>query len=71
MRKWCATVAIGAMFALPALAQQKSAAGDDSTAKTESPAAAAPASTGNGFAGLRSTRNPFALPEAPRPNAFP
>jgi outer membrane protein OmpA-like peptidoglycan-associated protein len=71
MRKWCATVAIGAMFALPALAQQKSAAGDDSTAKTESPAAAAPAGTGNGFAALRSTRNPFALPEAPRPNAFP
>ena len=71
MRKWCVAVAICAMFAVPMSAQQKSARADDNVAKSETSAAATPASTGNGGGLVRAARNAFALPEAPRPKAFP
>jgi outer membrane protein OmpA-like peptidoglycan-associated protein len=69
MRKWCAIVAMGAMFALPAWAQQRNA-GEDSTAKTENSGATA-ANAASGAAALRTARSPFVVPEAPRPKAFP
>ena len=71
MRKWCVAGVICAMFALPALARQKSAGADDYVTKSETSAAATPASTGNGGGLVRAARNAFALPEAPRPKAFP
>jgi outer membrane protein OmpA-like peptidoglycan-associated protein len=67
MRKWCAAAAVGALFVLPALAQQK----DDNstkpatevTAATDAPAASeAPAVAKTGI---------FAVPATPRPTPFP
>src|SRR5215813_9934488 len=72
MRKWYAALAIGAVFTLPAWAQQKNA--DDETAaaaKAERAAPAASANTANGAALTRSMRSPLATPEAPRPKPFP
>lgn len=67
MRKWCATVAMGALLALPTWAQQKnSGAGDDSNganATTESSPAASNAVN-------VAPRNIFALP-SPKPKATP
>ena len=65
MRKWCAMVVIGALFALPLVAQEK----DDSAAKpaTEATteAAAAPANV------APVTRSVWALPNVPKATPFP
>src|SRR5262249_50636466 len=65
MRKWCAAAAVGALCALPLLAQQK-----DETAKpaTEATTAAAPAAS-EGVAPL--TRSVWAIPAVPRTTPFP
>jgi hypothetical protein len=59
------------MLALPAWAQQKSASTDESTAKVEAPAAAAPVSAEANAAWVRSARSAFGLPDAPQPSGFP
>ncbi|HEY2546082.1 MAG TPA: PKD domain-containing protein, partial [Candidatus Acidoferrum sp.] len=71
MRKWCATVAVSALLALPMRAQQ--APQNDDAAS----AAAASASAEKGPAKVTAgditpaSRNLFALPESPRPKPFP
>jgi Big-like domain-containing protein len=72
MRKWYAAVAMGAMFAMPAWAQQKNT--DDeaaAAAKAESATAAASTSAASGSGLARSRRNTSSAPEAPRPNPLP
>lgn len=62
MRNWCATVALGALFALPLCAQQK----DGSAAKATSEAAdtaAAPAAASD-FSIAPASKNLFAMPAA-------
>ena len=72
MRKWYAAVAIGAMFALPAWAQQKNTDDAAATAAKADGAADAAATNARNGAGLaRSMRSPLATPEAPRPKPFP
>jgi outer membrane protein OmpA-like peptidoglycan-associated protein len=71
MRKWCVTVAIGAMLALPAWSQQKNAGTDENAAKVETPAAPTSANSEASGGFVRAARNAFALPEAPQPNGFP
>jgi hypothetical protein len=75
MRKWCATVAIGAMLALPAWASQKSADSDENAAKVDNLASTTSANpgtdTGNGGGLVRAARNAFALPASPKPSGFP
>jgi len=70
MRKWFAIAAMGAMFALPAWAQQKN--GDDNARDTKAAnATAAPATAGGGAGLSHSMRSPFGTPEAPRPKPSP
>jgi hypothetical protein len=66
MRKWCATVALGALFALPLCAQQK----DASTADTTKDAADT-VSSGNAVDSdfhIAPSTNLFAMPSMPAPN---
>lgn len=72
MRKWYAALAMGAMFAFPAWAQQKDS--DDAAtaaAKADSAAAAPSSNTASGAGLARSMRSPFATAEAPSPKPFP
>jgi len=72
MRKWYAAAAVGALFALPLIAQQK----DESAANPETETVAAPA-TANLDAPAApaslapSTRGVFALPAVPKATPFP
>jgi outer membrane protein OmpA-like peptidoglycan-associated protein len=69
MSKWCVSLVVGALLALPSFAQQKSTGADE----------AAPAAAETGAKTTESTnavnvapaRNIFALPAAPRPTPFP
>ena len=72
MRKWYAAAAVGALFALPLIAQQK----DESAAKPETESAAVPATATLDApaapASLApSTRGVFALPAVPKATPFP
>jgi len=67
MRKCFATLAIGALFVLPAWAQQESKDGDASaSAKAENSAGTSSASAARGAALVRSARSAFLVPEAPQ-----
>jgi outer membrane protein OmpA-like peptidoglycan-associated protein len=66
MRKWCAAAAVGALFALPLLAQQRDEGATKSAVATSSEAPAAPApSTPVSRSGV------FAIPAIPRTTPFP
>jgi outer membrane protein OmpA-like peptidoglycan-associated protein len=69
MRNWCAAVAVSALFALPAAAQQAQPNGDGASARATT-AEKSPAKTNAGDIAPAS-RNLFALPESPRPKPFP
>ena len=71
MRKWCAAVAIGAMFALPAWSQQKGAGTDETATKPETSSAATAANSAANGGLVRVARSVFALPDAPQPSGFP
>ena len=71
MRKWCATVVIGAMFALPAWARQKSAGTDETAARPEARTGATSLNAEANGGLLRAVRSAFALPDAPQPSGFP
>lgn len=67
MRKWFATVAIGALFALPGWAQQTNKDGDAiAAAKAENAAGTSSSSAANGAALVRSARNAVLVPDAPQ-----
>ena len=73
MRKWCATLAVGALFAMPVMGQQNSSgAGDE--ASTSAATAEKTASTARVAeptpAPAPAPRNPFASTAAPRPTLF-
>jgi len=71
MRNWCATVVLGALFALPLCAQQKDAStGTKSSGSTESTATANAAASDFSIAPASSSL--FAMPAAaaPRPDIF-
>ncbi len=69
MRNWCVAVAVSALLALPACAQQAQPNGDGAGASAatlgKSPA------KGNGADITPASRNLFALPDSPRPKPFP
>jgi hypothetical protein len=65
MRKWCAAAAVGALFALPLIAQQK----DENAAKPATEAAAETPAAPASIAPV--TRSVWALPAAPRATPFP
>ncbi len=66
MGKWCAVMIMGALFALPSFAQQKSNAAEASaTADTTTPAP-----SGN-VVNVAPAHNFYALPNAPRATPFP
>jgi outer membrane protein OmpA-like peptidoglycan-associated protein len=67
MRKWCATLGMGALFALPLFAQQK----DESAAKSASEAAAAADAPAAPESAAPATRGIFALPVVPKATPFP
>jgi len=64
MRRWCATLALGSLLALPLYAQQKDATSDS---KNGSTATAAATATAGDFNVAPASRNLFALPAAPAP----
>ncbi len=69
MRNWCLAVAVSAVLALPACAQQAPQNGDGSgAAATAAEKAAAKTKVGDI---TPASRNLFALPESPRPKPFP
>src|SRR4029077_10209498 len=70
-RKWCAAVAIGAMFALPAWSQQKGAGTDETATKPETSSAATAANSAANGGLVRVARGVFALPDTPQPSGFP
>src|SRR4030095_14710387 len=67
MRKWCATAAVGALFALPLFAQQK----DESAAKPVTEAAATADVPAAPESAAPATRGVFALPAVPKATPFP
>src|ERR1700730_1471702 len=69
MSKWCVTVVVGALLALPSFAQQKSISAEDGAPTTAETAATAPNATN--AVNVAPARNFFALPDAPRPTPFP
>src|SRR5580704_13335299 len=66
MRRWCATLTLGALLALPLYAQQKDATSDSNNGTTDTTAAPAPAPSEYNIA--PASRNLFALPAAPAPS---
>src|SRR5450432_1472787 len=69
MSKWCVTVMMGALLALPSFAQQRnSGSGDGAPAKTE---AAENAPESSNAVNVAPARNIFAMPAAPRSMPFP
>jgi outer membrane protein OmpA-like peptidoglycan-associated protein len=66
MRNWCAAVAVSALLALPACAQQNGEGAGAAAATAEK----TPSKT-NGGDITPASRNLFALPESPRPKPFP
>jgi outer membrane protein OmpA-like peptidoglycan-associated protein len=66
MRKWCAAAAVGALLALPLIAQQK-----DETAKPATEAAAAPGAPAAPESVAPVTRSVWAIPAIPRTTPFP
>ena len=72
MRKWCVTVAMGTLLALPLCAQQKSSGATDETnaaaATAEKSAATTNATESSKVAPVKGA---IALPATPRPTAFP
>jgi outer membrane protein OmpA-like peptidoglycan-associated protein len=69
MSKWCVTVMMGALLALPSFAQQRNTGSGDGAAATTEAAENAPASWN--AVNVAPARNIFALPETPRPTPFP
>lgn len=67
MRKWCATVAVGTLLAMPAWAQKNNA---DDGKKTGSAAEETSTSLGSGLGAAPVARSVFSSP-APRAGAFP
>jgi hypothetical protein len=65
MRRWCATLTLGALLALPLYAQQKDATSDSNNGTTDTTAAPAPAPSEYNIA--PASRNMFAMPAAPAP----
>jgi outer membrane protein OmpA-like peptidoglycan-associated protein len=66
MRKWCAAAAVGALLALPMIAQQK-----DETAKPATEGAAAPGAPAAPESVAPVTRSVWAIPAVPRTTPFP
>lgn len=69
MSKWCLTLMVGALLALPSFAQQRNASSGDGEAATTETAANAPASSN--AVSVAPARKIFAFPETPRPTPFP
>jgi outer membrane protein OmpA-like peptidoglycan-associated protein len=69
MRKWCVTVALGALLALPVCGQRKENSSSDN-ANTTTDLAKITASAGEATNEVP-YRNAFALPASPRPTPFP
>jgi outer membrane protein OmpA-like peptidoglycan-associated protein len=69
MSKWCVTLVVGALLALPSFAQQISISAEDGAPTTAETAATAPNATN--AVNVAPARNFFALPDAPRPTPFP
>src|SRR5277367_974873 len=69
MRKWCATVAVSVLLALPMCAQQAQQNGDGASAAAAT-AEKSPAKVTGGDI-TPASRNLFALPESPRPKPLP
>src|SRR6202163_1914005 len=65
MRNWCATVLLGALFALPLCAQQKDAG--TAKANTETTNAASGTSGTSDFSIAPASKSIFAMPAAPAP----
>jgi hypothetical protein len=70
MRRWCATLTLGALLALPLYAQQKDATSDSNNGTTDTTAAPTPAPSEYNIAPASHTM--FAMPAAaaPRPDIF-
>ena len=69
MSKWCVTVVVGALLALPSFAQHKNTGAEDGASTTaETPEKASHAAS---VVNVAPARNFFALPNAPRPTPFP
>jgi hypothetical protein len=66
MRNWCATVAMGALLALPLCAQQKTVSTESKTNETTESTAATNA-TANDFSIAPASPTPFAMPAAALP----
>src|SRR5271167_1974210 len=60
MRRWCATLTLGALLALPLFAQQKDATSDNNNGTTDTTAAPTPAPSDFNIA--PASRNMFAMP---------
>jgi len=71
MRKWCLTLAIVGLLALPLYAQQKYAGSGDEGSGTAVPAKSTAASHAAGSGEVAPANGVFALPAAPRPAPFP
>ena len=69
MSKWCVTVMMGALLALPSFAQQRNTGSGDGAAATTETAENAPAKS-DAF-NVTPVRNIFAMPAVPRPTPFP
>ena len=66
MRKWCVTMAMGALLALPLCAQQKDVSSAETTNETSGSAATASGTPGD-YSIAPASRTLFAMPAAPAP----